>query len=542
MVLIEASAMVPRLRFQVLTILITIAALAAWSGLLRAAAFQGGHSDEDRTHSAKNSGSQHLAIATGVPSDERVELIGAARDVRRSVVLLIADDFRCTGFILSQRHRLVVTAGHVADYFVRTGSLFAVLEGSSQARRVERAWYHPRIKREFDFGLLATSFDHRDGPISLYSPDLAVVQLANDSEELPDGCEVCIDEDSALTVGRAVGVLGYWGNHRWPTAKDPAYANLAASAVRPPTERAEGTPEPFKCLFLRDVEEIPGGSGSPVFLGNGHVVGVVIGGFRDSLSSKSPGHLCGARIAELDELIAYHGLQGLVPRPTKPVALLTDCGPDPRIQQLRQAVVRVRQARELRRSGRYRDAVVTCNEILEAMPDYGGALLERSKSYLYFLATYWARLSAEERHHYARWAYTDSQQCDSLEWAGPHVMILNLQNFVYDSVACSNTGGFRFIVDRTTHILGPDWSGEPLTEHETGWVLNLRAQAHHSLGEMDEARDDYDESIRIEPKEARWYLNRAQFCETSGHTELGRVDRAIAENVVRTRNCAHAKH
>ena len=181
-------------------------------------------------------GARHLAIAAGEVSDEKAKLVDAAVAVRRSVVLLCdSNGPRGTGFVLSRTHRLIATAAHVADVLGETGSASAVLEGSSLVRRVERVWYHPRLKRDFDFGLSATSFDARDGPISPDGPDLAIVQLAEGGEGLPDGCDAKLDEDSTLAQGRAVGVIGYWGDESsaWPTAGRPAKANFATSAVGP---------------------------------------------------------------------------------------------------------------------------------------------------------------------------------------------------------------------------------------------------------------------------------------------------------------------
>jgi hypothetical protein len=187
MALRQASAMVPGLRFQLRSNLIAIAVLAACIGSFQVGAIEGEIIDGDRAKLTKNSGAERLAIATGVPADEKAKLIGTAVAIRHSRVLLMSDNVRGTGFILSRRCRLVITAGRVADYFFRTGSLCAVLEGSSQVRRIVKVWFHPRIKREIDFGLHAPTFDPDDGPISSYSPDLAVVQLSNDSEELSEG-------------------------------------------------------------------------------------------------------------------------------------------------------------------------------------------------------------------------------------------------------------------------------------------------------------------------------------------------------------------
>jgi Trypsin-like peptidase domain len=531
---------VPRLRYQLLIILVATSTLTAMAGVLRATAVEGGLTDGDHAGNSRGAGSLSLPIATDILSDEKAKMLGAAVAVRRSLVLLISDDTRGTGFILSRQHRLVVTAGHVADRLLGPGSLFVVLEGSSEFRRIEKVWYHPRVKRVLDFGLHARSFDPRDGAISLYTPDLAVVQLSNDGGKLPEGREVRLDEGSRLKVGLAIGVLGYWGDEKviLPTETNPANASLARGTVCAAIERLGRIQSSYKEFFLRGVVDLHGGSGGPAFLCDGGVVGVVTGGVPDSGSSKRQGYACGVPIAELDELVAYHGLHDWVPIPAKAVVPRRDWGPDPRIPEFRQAVALVRQARELRKSARYRSAVETCNKILAAIPEYGGAQLERSKNYLYFLANHWAELSIEERRQYAQWALDDSLQCDTLDSSGNDVAIINIQNFVYRAAARFDRPSFQFVVEWTAHVLGPNWPGEPLTEHERSWLSNIKAQARHLLGEMDQARDDYDESVRTEPQDARWYLNRAQFRESCGHPELGQLDRAMAEIIARKRNAA----
>jgi hypothetical protein len=133
-----------------------------------------------------------------------------------------------------------------------------VFEDSSLVRRVERVWYHPRLNRDFDFGLSATSFDARDGPISLAGPDLAIVQLAEGGEELRDGCDAKLDdEDSTLAQGRAVGLIGYWADEysAWPTAVRPAKANFATSAVGPAYALGGSELESIRPLWLHDVEK-----------------------------------------------------------------------------------------------------------------------------------------------------------------------------------------------------------------------------------------------------------------------------------------------
>jgi Trypsin-like peptidase domain len=528
----------PRIQLKMRAVILGLVSLALLAGLPQSFLVGEGLAYGVGIRSVKDSGCQKLPISIDILSGERAKLVGAAVAVRRSLVVLVCDDSHASGFIISPRHRLVVTAGHVADLLVGRDSLFVVLEGNTEFRRVERVWYHPRIKRVLDFGLYATSFDKRDGPISLYSPDLAVVQLSNDGERIPDGSEARVDVGSNLAVDTLVGVLGYWNNDKvvTPTETKPATANFAIGTVCPAIPRVGIVQPSFKEFFLTKGAANPGASGGPVFLSDGRVVGVIMGAERDSGSPEHPGLGFGAPIAELDELVAYHRLQAWVPGPAKTVTQRLDWGPDPRIGEFRRAVVQVHRARELRLCGRYTNAVEVCNEVLATTPEHRGALMERSKSYLYFLATRWGRLTIDERRRYARWALDDSQQCDRLDSAGNDVIIINLQNYMYDAVVRLDQSSFQFLVGATTRLLGMDWPGEPLSEHERSWVFSIRAQAHHFLHEIELARDDYDKSIRIEPEDPRWYLNRAQFWESCDRPELGRLDREMCEKITQKKN------
>ena len=102
--------------------------------------------------------------------EENGQLEAVANRLRPGVVLLGTldrdDDTRKlvnergTGFVVSRKQRLVVTAAHVADVGEDSGPMLAVVAGTKQSYRVVQTWYHPRTMRRLDGGLYAAL----DGP------------------------------------------------------------------------------------------------------------------------------------------------------------------------------------------------------------------------------------------------------------------------------------------------------------------------------------------------------------------------------------------
>jgi tetratricopeptide (TPR) repeat protein len=470
--------------------------------------------------------------------DQRL-VIDAERRVRHSVVSLVRRGCLIgAGVVISRAQRLVVTAGHVADTFLDDRSfgkstfgdeeLYAFFEGSAQPYRADKVWYHPRVRREFDYGLAANSLDPSDGPIEYPSPDIALVQLSPESGDLPLECGVQIQCEPRAVNGCSVGVLGFWraGKDYRPGIDRPATASFLTGVIRPANDELERKDQVYGQLVFLDAgcTNLDGISGGPIFLGNGTVAALAI---RSNSWGKPPREheeLVGLRIDCLRELVTYHKLGGWLPGLAE-AAPRADWGPDARIHQLRRAVSLMRQARDHRKAGRNSTAVGICNDVLGIAPDYGGALLERSKAYLFFLGSQWNRLTVEERRQYSSWATSDSERCNDANPRSNHVRMIHLQNIIFETCAYSEQAGFQYVVERTTKVLSPEWSGEPLTDHERGFALNLRAQAHYFLEEMKEAEDDYGRSVHEDPHEPRWYLNRAQFWDQMNRPDLANADR-----------------
>ena len=408
-----------------------------------------------------------------------------------------------SGFVVSKRHRLVATAAHVADNLSKEGQLFAFIDGTSQTYSVKRAWYHPALKRELDKGLYVRSDDPRDGEIAIgRGPDVAVVQLSELGPELPLELDLAESAECEGLEGKRAGLLGYPGNRtvQWPPGAQAPTATFVSCTILRRTEDAPAQGKSDSNLDRRylwfDIDGYVGRSGCPIFLVNGHVVGVAVGG-TDSAAIDGLSWDCGFRSDCLRELLAYHKLDEGRFGTAMSRGKGADWGPDPRLDAFRKAVPLVREADELRRSGKYREALKKCEEALSLAPEHGGALLQRSKVYLYFLGTSWPSLTPEQRLAYVNLAYQDSERCTVLcpDWLEP--WLIHSQNMIW---SCARRGEVRAI-SRSAHGVS-EMAEESCSVNDQGRArlrIEPPRQSHHFLGELKEAEKDYDESVRLAP-------------------------------------------
>ena len=425
--------------------------------------------------------------------EEKARVTDVARRVGCAVVFLgQLDEGYGTGLVISRQQRLVVTAGHVADMFSEASPLYCVAQADFKPRRVEKVWYHPRTMRRLDCGMLVNSFDPADGKIEYPAPDLAVVQLAQDGGDLPNECETRINVDPRTCDGQAVGFIGFFGlaDGFWPTANGPALANLAISVLHSKGSELERTDSRSSDYFYCDgysalekahgeSQELDGCSGGPAFTGDGQILGILI---RQShhVSLDKPGYITVLSIDCLRELITYHKLDGLVPGRFAPAKPRADWGPDPRLREFRLAVWLVRQAAALRWAGKYAQSVEKCEEAAKINPNYAGALLERSTSYLFFLGSDWQRLSDAEKRQYAFWALSDAVRANELDPKSNRAALISIQSKIFHAAASPEPSWFRPAIEETTQFLSPDLTTRTFTPYEISFLHNLRRKSRLS--------------------------------------------------------------
>ncbi len=155
----------------------------------------------------------------------------------------------------------------------------------------------------------------------------------------------------------------------------------------------------------------------------------------------------------------------------------------------------------------------------------------RSKVYLYFLANYWHSLSGDQRKMYAAWAYDDAHWFNVVYGRSRESALIYGQALIYAKHTHDEPDGYRFALKQIQWILDDETITEPITEHELAFAYNLRAQCHHFLGEMEKVEEGYNESIEAEPSDPRWYLNRAQYWDQRGRSDLANADRQVAQSL-----------
>jgi hypothetical protein len=160
---------------------------------------------------------------------------------------------------------------------------------------------------------------------------------------------------------------------------------------------------------------------------------------------------------------------------------------------------------------------------------------------MFYVAEQWVKLSAAERIEFANSAYAASFRCLELcpEWNLAH--LIHTQNVIFEAVLSSDLSGFRFAKRRLDEMLGREWGNEPLSNTEKSFAFNCRAQCQLFLGELESARRDYGDSIRLDPGDPQLYLNRSKLLRHLGSTQLAEADERHARRLLESRSSAEPK-
>ena len=241
-----------------------------------------------------------------------------------------------TAFVISRKYRLLATNAHVADIYRETGGkMYAVRDGSSVVYTIDHEpWYHPGVKRRGQDGLLHQDANPAAGNVFTWSPDVAVLHVAP-GPELP--AEVTFATGRELDCAfQSVAMMGYPGyntgnsydHFEWPKTDggEKASATYRFGVIDRLTDfHNRATASLADMQFLHhSLESWHGFSGSPIFLPDGHVVGLNNSGDMSSEGGRAVPLSYGVRIDCLWELLIYHHLDGLVKIPVDKSTLLVD--------------------------------------------------------------------------------------------------------------------------------------------------------------------------------------------------------------------------
>ncbi|HEV3163526.1 MAG TPA: tetratricopeptide repeat-containing serine protease family protein [Isosphaeraceae bacterium] len=478
--------------------------------------------------------------ATSVDSTDatRAALFARASEKMKRCVALLEwpDGSGGTGFVIDRRRRLLATAAHVADHSVNGGLVRVSLNDKVAEYHVTRVWYHPRIVRELDEGLYARSGDPRDGEVAYHTSDVAVLELGGNGPAFPDECILADEKEFTNLEGLDVGVLV----HSEDTPADGSFRHecpsldLGLGAVIRTMDHdfRIGTSAKARQWILHSAPSPEGSSGTPLFLSNGHVVGINCWSGPAAGQEEDVAEAC--RVDHLLQLLTFYNLVDMCAFEDANDSALEAWEPYPSqvpLSKARKAHKLVREAAVLRHQGRYRAAGQFCNEALLLAPTYAGAFLERAKVYLFYCGTRWETLNAEQRTQFATWAHADTHRSISPlhTWTEPYVF--QAQAIVFMDAVSPTRSNSQRDVDCISELM----TDAPLTEFERSFALNCRALSRTFLGDHQEALADYDEAIRLDPEQPCWFANRARYWKQRGRLDLSDRDFHKAEQLRRFR-------
>jgi len=446
-----------------------------------------------------------------------------------------------TAWVISKKHRLLVTDAHVADAgHAAEGKMIAVPSGTAQVYSVAKIWYHPGVRRYFKGGAISVrSMDPKDGEIDPHCPDLAVLQLAGDGPDLSVEFSLATPDEWGSLFSQPVAIMGFPGHDTqpWPAFGEKVAATYHAGVVvRRLTDFRDrpGAPPAELQLVQYNMANWEGFSGAPVFLASGRV-GAVHSAAR---TVKGPGGEIasmarGIRSDCVLELLVYHGLQQKVPFPVdkSKVALDRWTKPDPQADEARavyaKATVLVNESRRLLFVNLdYQGALEKCDAALELVPDYAEAYYNRASA----IHAVWLHSDGMPREQaikslqralveatkYALLRPTDPQ--------GPFLVCRMSNGIAWES-------GNQSLYETNLAILNKLFSSENLSDHQRAEGYALRGNIFDNTGDKEAAVRDWNESVRLWPEGAELYDGRGNFWQNMGRYDLAQADFAKAREI-----------
>ncbi len=222
--------------------------------------------------------SKSLPIWSQPAPDAVTELSRVVRKFSPSVFIVGKSDAGTgTAWLLSKKNRLLATNAHVADLFSKgTGPMLAYQNGTTNVFTVVKTYYHPGVLR-LSQGVLLRTTSSSTGNVYSRSPDVAILQLAEDGPELPDELPLASRDELYDLFAQPVAMLGYPSldtNGALPAVGQKATASFREGVIDRVADfsNSAGGPPDRQQYLQHSMAGWFGFSGSPMFLPNGHVV------------------------------------------------------------------------------------------------------------------------------------------------------------------------------------------------------------------------------------------------------------------------------
>lgn len=484
-----------------------------------------------------------LPIWTQAAQSERQRLGQNARDFEPAVFLTgYPQKGHGTSWVVSRKHRLLVTNAHVADIAADAGGkLFAIPSGSSQLYKVENIWYHPGVRRYLNgqHGLSIRSMDPKDGPIDPASPDLAVLQLSADGPELKVELSVASPEELQTLFAQPAAMLGFPGHDTlgWPALGENPGATFHDGVVSRITDFSLSltAPEEERQFVQYTMSTWGGFSGSPVFLPTGHVAAVHnMARYNKGQAGDVKSIPHGIRIDSLWELLVFHKLDDKLTLPVDREKVRVDrwLKPDERTEKLRQALAEVEQliqdARQLINFEQdYLTGVKKCNQALEIMPTYAPAYRYRALGFVNYYFKNQRQLGRAESLDALTASLNSAVKYTELAPSDPEGVTLVCLSIVNQGVVTRDFTQHRKALDILNNLL----SAENVDRKAKARAHSTRGIAKTGLGDTQGALSDHNEAVRLGPDLVSIWDNRGAFWRSQGRGDLAEADFAKAREI-----------
>lgn len=439
-----------------------------------------------------------------------------------------------TAWVISKKHRLLVTNAHVGDIrHIAGGKMFAIPSGTSQLYTVEKVWYHPGVRRYIKgTPLSARSMDPKDGPVDPRSPDLALLRLSPDGPDLTVEFPIATSDELATLFAQPTAILGFPGHDtkEWPQLGDKAAMTFHDGVVSRITDFAFNPGAPAAELqFVQYTMATWGGfSGSPVVLPNGHVAAVHNMARTEkgqNGATKDIPH--GVRVDCVIEMLVHNDLDDKVPFKIDRAKVSVDrwTKPDKEGEKVRAAFA---QADELVREARvlifqkqdFEKGEEKCNEALKLVPNYAPAYFARSYAFNNF---YWFKRPPDEvARKVLELALADAKKYYQLVPTDPRGALQISR--IFGNMAYVN--GDAALTRTAIGILDALLSSENLTKYGQADALSSRGLNYNVLGKTDQALTDLNKAIELIPTEPVFWEHRAIYWDANRRPDLAATDRA----------------
>jgi tetratricopeptide (TPR) repeat protein len=472
-----------------------------------------------------------LPVWSAPSADARQDLADVVRSAEHGVLLVgQPGSGRGTAWVISRQHRLLATNAHVADLLHQSGKMLAVVNGTSQVHTVQRAWYHPGVRR-IVAGVPVRTDDPAKGTVSATSPDVAVLQLAEDGPDLPFEFAMATPEELADPLAQPVAMIGFPGvdTASWPALGDQALATYHDGVISRLSDFALGGHEPLQFL-QHTMSAWTGFSGSPIFLANGHVIGL----HNSARIAQDGDHVQriphGIRVDCLWELLAFHKLTDLVPIPVEASSLHVErwLEPDPQLEKIAEAEALLDKAEWLTfTQEEYKEAVDRCIEAWRLMPGYARVYSIRASAYNGYAVDYKDQVGEEAAFKYLTYARADAEKCIQLAPS-------DLNHYLTLCYVLGNMGDYFDHTDyevKAMSILDQVMSSDNLPDRQRASALSCRAGLWANVDDNDRALADYNAALRLAPDVANFWDNRAGFWNHLGYYDEAAADRAKADEL-----------